>query len=62
MMNKSVADARFMDVSWLRVINFKCLIPTVPICLRRKIVVERRQIIGKFQRKFCDIPATSFSA
>jgi hypothetical protein len=61
-MNQPVANAGFMNISRLRIINFERLITAVPISLIYQFLMERENIIRKMQRKFSHILSFPFSA
>ncbi len=61
-MEESVADARFVDVSWLRIANIKSLITAVDIGFVFEFGVEQEDVIHEVKGKFLDILFVSLSS
>ena len=55
MMQKPVADCRFMDIPWFRIAYPESLIASVVIGMIEKIIVERKDITHQLHREFLHV-------
>jgi hypothetical protein len=62
MMQKTVTDSCFVNVSWFRVIDAKRVIRSVPIGSFFQFMMKRQNIISQTKRKLLDIPAPALPA